>query len=631
MSVLLDRLPLVCVLLASFGCASPPRAADADTGKLPEPIIVPTPEPPTMVVQFSNLRRDWPAIIRLFPPDSEMSSLREVAFDDLLPNMVGPSMASVVAFTERCEVGFYGDLLDDNVEPAAVLAFVVEDTQAALAQLQNDFVLTELSTGAVRLLPRPSLVTPMFDDQSICELWGQGRGAITCSLITEYTPGRGLAMAERVLTSNGIQPTDTAALEIPAQLLTRSIHSAAAPQNISEATGLELIDGVLADLGLFRIGLSLLGGEPIMALELEFQARASVLTSTLLDAPGPLAPDPALFRLPKDSDVAAQFAGMPRGHRSQDVRALFDGIFAAMGQESGFDRDCATALGESFSRLFLTGGPSIVAVGMDEDAYLEALGRLLAHQQPSTRELTEFYASSDSWVLLGLSEPAEQWQAEFHRMHELDVRCSNPSAGSPGKARPVKPTAKRGSVAPLPGKPTRTISWVAKPPRAAGAGVSHYVSETLVNPEFADRIGPTGLPPAARELHMLIAGVGEHVWICRSAQLDVCVGHINALRKGGPATLEDHTLRARLTQMNGTIVGLTSIAGIAGLMLDDTSLVGLRDSQQQLLAVRAQAGVLRRPLAISAINSLRGDGGTLRVEAGLSVPEILALAGWFAG
>src|SRR5690606_17936489 len=129
------------------------------------------------------------------------------------------------------------------------------------------------------------------------------------------------------------------------------------------------------------------------------------------------------FRLPADTQFAARFSGMTRGARQEDVHELFKTFFE-LSAGKDFDKEGIGPITASFEKLLLTGGPGIIALGLDPTLRQKALEDFLKNSEPSQSDLAELREKSAGWILIGLKEPSKTWIADFAEMHEIDVRYS---------------------------------------------------------------------------------------------------------------------------------------------------------------------------------------------------------------
>jgi hypothetical protein len=585
------------------------------------------PEAPLLSFQIPNLERDWPSIARLLPSEGNWATLKQLQFSQLLPIMSGPALARLLNLSQRTEVGAFAPSIESK-EQDMVVAVLLKGGRSSQADLEEDFTLIPSEAGALRLAPRSGLNAALITDQSTCELWSLGDASVlTCGSVRGYTPSRGIGMAKRVLSTSHVDPQDTVSIEMPSSLFVDAVKSESHASDAAERFGEELVIGAFQDLRLGRFGLALSGQESAGNIELEFASRKSLLTSVVVDGQAVMRPDEIFFRLPSTLDFAAQFAGMPRKHRRAEVLEAFQTLVQLAVDSHEVRAEGLEPLSQVFAQLFLTGGPSIFATGMDSQAYHNALNAFLSKPTPTGDDLVALRRSAQEWTLVGLKEDSTRWIKDFKAMHELDVKFS--SINPPGQSAAVGPVSgsRKAPVPSVPGQPSRIVNRIEATPSGAPPNTVHYTLETVVNPEFANRPSRGGLPPAPITHHVLIHGLGEYTWLCVSIDTSLCIRHLKGLRNGGSTTIEQHPRRAELAQTNGKIVGLTSLVGFSQLVLQENSVRELQESQKKIQTYLALPPAGRSPLLFTGqVTQLEDGSARLRVEAKLEAPEILAIA-----
>lgn len=578
------------------------------------------------MVEVSNVVRDWEAATALIPPNSQMGNLRGLPLENLLPVLIGQGLANHVRFDVPIDIGVFSESLD-SAEQAYVFIAELNAPADALVALAQDFTFTSMDTGAYRLTPNADFKASLFESKPTCDVWDRGEnvGYLTCGEQGQYTDAQGEILVQQRKKQGKRSSPDAIRLTFNGSTFAAEVAQASSPTaTAAERFGEQLVQDAFNDLKTLGAGVSPDGQGLIASLELDFASTQSIISSVLLGSE-PSAVEDVFFRLPAETQFAARFSGMPRGARKDDVHELFKKFFE-VSAGTDFDKEGIGPMTASFEKLLLTGGPAIIALGLDPALRQTSLADFLKVSEPTAADLAELRETSAGWFLIGLKEPAQKWLADFAEMHEIDVRYSKINRDDQRK-KSTLPSQKGPQVVPTPGKPTTDFIWRATPPPGAPQGTQHYVLETIVNPEFPAEPASQAYPPFAHQQHMLLLGAGEYTWICASPRVRQCATYLSGLATGKGKTLKGHPLESELRKAKGSMVGFTSVEGIAVGFLDDKTRAEHEESLNTLQTLAGQDEVTLAPFAfVGSTRTTEGTkSGTLRFEARVSLGEVAAL------
>lgn len=619
---------LILSLLGGCNKQTPP-ANDAPTTSTTkgEPSAPTLPvKPPLLMVEVSNIVRDWEAATALIPADSEMANLRGLPLENLLPILIGQGLAAHVRFDRPIDVGVFSENLDSAEQEYVFIAELSEPADALMA-LAQDFTFESMDTGAYRLTPNADFKASFFETRPTCDVWDRGEdvGYLTCGDRAQYSDAQGELLVRQRKAHGDRATADAVRLTFRGSTFADEVAQAGSPTaSAAERFGGQLVLDAFNDIKTLGAGLSPDGQGLIASLEFDFSGKRSVISSVLLGSE-PAALEDVFFRLPQDSQFAVRFSGMSRGDRKEDVHELFKKFFE-LAADKDFQKEGIAPITASFEKLLLTGGPGILAVGLDPTQRQASLEDFLEITEPVGSDLGRLREESAGWFLIGLKEPSKKWMADFAEMHEIDVRYSK-LTHKDQQQKSAHPSPNGPSVTPTAGKATTDFIWRATVPGDAPQGTHHYVLETIVNPEFPAPASNEGYPPFANQQHVLLYGVGEYTWICGSPRVNQCAAYLRALATGKGKTLAGHPLEKQLKKARGTMVGFTSVEGIAVGFLDDETRSEHEESLQTLKTLANASDTARAPFMFvgGSRTPEGGRGETLRIEAQISLEKVAAL------
>ncbi len=376
--------------------------------------------------------------------------------------------------------------------------------------------------------------------------------------------------------------------------------------------GYQLVTGLFEDLRSISLEGRLDGTDVDATLALSFQG-GSPLTRAFLgqhSPPGP--PVPAFYALPGDSFLA--FA--TRGQKAEDLRPLRDILSTMLRADMLADGYAEEVVGRAFGSLesiFFTGGPLVVASGMDLEKAERAADAHAKVKKPRPADDDKARAALHPWVLLGVEEPIDRWAAALHTVEEIDKL--------PTPAKKAKKAGKASTDASKPPAERINHSTIRVKPMPAGIrlpkGTLHFEDRNELLPAWVKahprEVAEGALASAPHLLHYFVVPNGPRTWIAVGADPKQLVEKLD-VALAGKGGLSSRTDALELQKKTMSAAALVSLAGLSGLAMPNDSRADIAKAKELLAVLAAIPYGGRRAVPVLVTTQPEKEGGTASIH-----------------
>jgi hypothetical protein len=620
------------LLALTVGCGPGKPPADPVTPEPvpPTPAVIPEPLGPPEVsqpedlralVRASNVERDWARLVRIVPQFKAFVAGLGVGPDAVLQRFVGMPLAKEVDLSRPVELAIYGE--PNASAPNLTVALTVRDFALSQERIEAAFETTVGTRGSIRIRSaRDDGDSESSQRNARCELHhapGGSEGRLVCTHGARLDSRLAGYLAARQHAETNDQVTlDVTLTRGTCSELARTVEAEYRDFTEYERFSARTLLQFLSDLGSLGVELSL--GEDDLGLELrlEIQSNESLLTSALLGS-GEASPLPdAFWRLPAQSTFALWLQGIPPGARTAEILALAQDA-AAVVPETVLDPAGREAAAQAEFRRMAAEGPMLFASGLDLDVVATEVDRFLKGSQ-NRAALQRLREHARSWTIRGAPHPVQERVAALRETIRVDREYSRVRTTDVRRARPAR--APRGVG---PGIPRLGYLRESPVPRRLGfpAGTVRFVHEWLANPEFVVRDGELPTTDSIDYIHLL--EIDGYTWTCKAALEATCAPVLQQIAKG-ERTLADQPELQRLRETKGSLIGVTSAAGIISIILSSKSVSDVESAQSLLAGIATLPRGGTAPVVVKAAVSPADSGpGTLRIGTRVSHEQLL---GW---
>ena len=430
--VLATALSLASIPLACGG--SPPTvaptAAVVPSATVSAPVVAPEPAADVsavpaplglgVTVHMAHPRATLQQLTSLLTSVSSLFPGFKADADNLVALAVGAPIGAIVDLDQPIDLAVSDvDSPEATMKVAGAVALI--DPAVARETLEKYFKWTPTGAGVVRLQPRedapdgatphPCMLSPAFGPAPNGVRLVCGDGEESVRHLGPY-----LARTMTRLTSG-----DESRLEVFVREL-RHVKKGGSSQDASGSSTADagtgdptdkLFDDLTAkltdDVGSVIFEASSDAAIVDLRMTTRFVDAASPLTRALVGAGVPSAPPPEAFeRLPRSSS----FAWFGRGTTPQDVaplrKLLVESLHATL-EDEGYTPAVTDTLMQPLQSLALTGGPWVVASGLDLDAARSALDAYASGGKSTDAARAKARAAMQGWMLGAVEEPAQAW------------------------------------------------------------------------------------------------------------------------------------------------------------------------------------------------------------------------------
>jgi hypothetical protein len=491
---------------------------------------------------------------------------------------------------------------------------VLADPAGARETLEKFYKWTPTAPGIVRLVPRddapddasprPCMLTPAFD------AGGAQRARIVCGASEAAVRHLGPYLARTM-------PRVTSNADFRLEVFVRELRSAKSKEPRSTADGAkdpaeELVDRMgdqlTDDIAGVVLEASSDGRMLDVTLTTAFSSATSPITRAMLAQAAPAStPPPAFDRLPRD----ASFAFYARGASAADLAPLRTAFFDSLRRweaDDGYTQAAADKQLAPLEKLFLSGGPCVVATGHKVDAARAAVDAALDRKTPAARAKAR--TALGAWVVIGVEEPPQAW---VDGVRELVKNDGMKPTGKPVRKRDPQKETTRLAMSPVP----RGLDLP--------AGTLHVEAHVTQNPAWvaAQRKAklPVGDPVAPHTEHFFVVPDGTRTWIAVADEPALAAAEVKASLSGAP---ESGTIASRrdvdaVRALPASSAGWLSVAGAAMWLADGATDEGLKKARETMrgLAALTAGGTTPVPVTFTAVpkpGAGPSGGGEARVR-----------------
>jgi hypothetical protein len=394
--------------------------------------------------------------------------------------------------------------------------------------------------------------------------------------------------------------TDTAATDPTSALLT------------------QLTEKLTGDVGSLVLEASSDASTVDVRLTTGFRDTASPLTRALIGAGPSSAPTPAAFdRLPG----GAMFAWYGRGAAPADLaplrKTVFDGLTAMM-EYDGYTASVSQTLLAPLQRLVLTGGPWVVATGLDIDAARVALDAYVRAGKTTEAARATARRAMQGWAVAEVDEPAQGWIDGLREVVKDD---------------PLKPTDKPHRTGDPQKESTQVTLSPVPPALKLPAGTLHLEAHVTQSPAWtaAQRKAKAKIsePVIPHTLHFFVVPDGARTWFAAAEDPALAAREVRISLSGAG---DADTLKARrdldaFRAMPASSGGFLSVANVATWLLGNASDEALHRARESLagLAGLTDGGTTPIPVTLVATPGAGGAAGAGEVKLRIVFPIRIGL------
>jgi hypothetical protein len=585
----------------------------------PAPDVSPVPAPVGLgfTVHLAHPRATMQQLTSLLSSLSSLLPGGKTDADSLVAIAIGAPIGAVIDLDQPIDLAASDvDSPDSSIKIAGSAA--LSDPVTARETLEKYFKWTQTAPAVVRLQPRedapdnaspnPCMLAPAFGPTS-------NATRLVCGATEDSVRHLGPYLAR---TMTRIASSDDVRLEVFVREL-RPARKGSTPDIASPADAGsgdptdKLVDDLTAkltdDVGAIVLEASSDTTTVDVKLTTRFVDAASPLTRALVGAGTPSAPPPPAFeRLPR----GASFAWYGRGATATDLaplrRTLFAGLHAAL-EDEGYTSSITDTLLEPLEHLALTGGPWVVASGVDLDAARAALDAYASAGKTSEAARARARAALQGWEVGAVEEPAQGWIDAVRAVVKSDAL--KPTGKARHKHEPQKESTKL-TLGPVP---------VAL---QLPAGTLHVEARITQNPEWLakQRKSKTRVTDAVipHTVHFFVVPDGGRTWFVSAEDPAVAASVVRgSLSSAGDAgTLGTRTDLEVLQKAPASTAGFVSVGRLATWFQGDTSDEGLRKAREALagLALLTGGGGVPIPFSLASTPAAGGaaKGGDVRLR-----------------
>jgi hypothetical protein len=591
---------------------------------------VPTPSGLGLTVHLAHPRATLQQLTSLVGPLAAAFTGGKLDADSLVTLVVGAPVTSVIDLDQPIDFAVSGIDSFDRLPKIAGAAALLDPT-AARETLEKYFKWTPGEPGVVRLQPRDAAT----DDESgrpcmIAPSFGAAPGAarLVCGngekAVRDLAPYLTRTMPR--LTSHDDLRLEVFVRELrPSKSGGTSVLTAAGPVAVdagpADPTGAlfnQLTEKVTTDVGSLVLEASADPSAVDVRLTTGFVDTASPLTRALVGAGPVAAPTPAAFdRLPG----GAVFAWYGRGAAPADLaplrKTVFDGLHAMM-EDDGYTASVASTLLAPLERLVLTGGPWVVATGMNVDAARVALSAYVTAGKTTEAARATARRAMQGWEVAEVEEPAQGW---IDGVREIVKSDPLKPTGKPRRVRDPQKESTQLTLAPVPAALNLP------------AGTLHMEAHVTQNPAWtaAQRKAKVAVtdPVMSHTLHVFVVPDGARTWFAAAEDPALAAREVRISLDDGAGTLKArHDLDA-FRAMPASSAGFGSIVNLATWLLSNSSDEGLHRARESLvgLAGLSDGGSTPVPFTLVATPKAGGvAGGDVRLTLVLPIRTVLEVA-----
>jgi hypothetical protein len=541
--------------------------------------------------------------------------------DSLVATAVGAPVGAVIDLDQPIDLAVI-DVAAPDKPPKVAASSALIDPAAARKPLEKYFKWGPTRGGVVLLQPRqaatddgsprPCMIAPSFgatpgSARLVC---GNGENAVhdlapyLTRTMTRLTSRDDVRVEVFVREIRPPRPGVTTALTGGGPAVVD-----AGPVDPTDALFNQLTDKVTSDVGSLVLEASFDSSTVDLRLTTSFVDAASPLTRALVGAGASSAPAPAAFdRLPS----GAMFAWYGRGATAADLaplrRSVFDGAHGIL-EDDGYTSAVSATLLAPLERLLLTGGPWVVATGMDLDAARAALDAYVGAGKTTEAARATARRAMQSWAVAAVEEPAQSW---IDGMREIVKSDPIEPTGKPRRARDPQKERTRLSLAPVPVTlqlPAGTLQIEAR--------VTQNPAWTAAQRKAKQKIDDPVVP---HTVHVFVVPDGARTWFAAAEDPAVAAREVRGSLSGAPdaGTLKGRRDLEGFRSMPASTAGFVSVAGVATWLLGNASDQGLHRARESLtgLAALTDGGMTPVPLALAATPGTGGaaSGGDVRLR-----------------
>jgi hypothetical protein len=377
-----------------------------------------------------------------------------------------------------------------------------------------------------------------------------------------------------------------------------------------EQEGEAAMGRVLADLGSMVLEARFDGTSYDATLGLRFATRAEPMTAAFIGQASTDGPALDAFEhLPRDSGAAVYV----RGATPADVapfKTWFGALLGKRMSDLGYASADVEAMMASLGRLFLTGGPWILASGHRPDQARAALDAYVDKGVTTEQARSVARAALQGWALAEVEEPPARWIEGMKELVRLD------------SIRPTSAPSKQG-----PPEPEHTSLSLAPVDKAFRLPAETLHVKASVTPardwlEAQKKSGGKAVPVIPHTTHIFVVPDGSHTWFAFAEDPALAAAKARVALNGGPA----ETLRSRdeLGVMGSSpsgAAGFVALDEFAMLVASSTSDEDLRKTRDALKALDALTahGAVPVPIKVNVVAGEASSGTSMLFHTRLSV------------
>jgi hypothetical protein len=529
----------------------------------------------------------------------------------LVATAIGAPIGAVVDLDQPIDCAV-SDVTSSETSPQIAGSAALIDPGAARETLEKYFEWTPAEGGVVRLQPRgeatsggairPCILAPSFGaspgaTRLVC---GSGKDALRSlspyltRTMTRLSSRDDLRVEMFVRALRPPKSGDAAALPGAGPA---AVDAAAADP--TDALFEQLTGKLTTDVGSLVLEASTDASTVDVRLTTRFVDTGSPLTRALVGAGAPALSVPAAFdRLPSGALSAWYGRGATPADLAPLRKTVFDG-FRAMLEDEGYTSSVSGTLVAPLERLLLTGGPWVVATGLDLDAARAALDSYVSAGKSTEVARAAARRPMQGWAVAAVEEPPQAW---IDGVREIVKGDSLKPTGKPTRPDDPQKESTRLALAPL-------VAALKLPPGTlhVEAHVTQNAAWTAAQTKAKVEIKDPLIP---RTLHVFVVPDGARTWFAAAEDPLVAAREVRASLSGAD---DSGTLKVRrdldgLRGMPASTAGFASVASLATWLVGDASNVGLRRARESLagLAGLTEGGGTPVPFALTATPATGG-------------------------
>lgn len=624
------------VFLCSVAACSPPAPAETASQPKPKQVAIAAavqavsdelPEPPS-----ANVARPGNIIMtgRLGDPVNDLAALKQFVpapsgfAKDILENprnvvrIVFGALGGHIKLDQPIDIALFSP--DTNMSPA--FSFQLHEFPRTRQQLYSDFTFTKGSDGGLEVTPKPGAAHAgvMAKANLSCGVYSSAITSVYHLVCSEGANSREIAgkylaqIASRAPVRPGIHfdvhesfvqmAADRERVRLEKEATSNSSYDK------GQRMGGRLVQHAFEDMQFMGMHFVTDSNGVHGGFDLGFKSARSPLSIGILGSGTSGTPTPPeFFRIPSDADLGFYFPGASRAAMRPAAEEFWTELAAA-----DFDQSGVTDLWRQFipkvSKVFLTGGPSILAHGPGVNGPVP-----VAEMNDASEAFRIARNSAADWTLIGAFEPLDSWTAAARNLLQkptIFTKRSPAELARPNDDRKIKTveSTEEIPIVPADGLPTGSM----------------HIAMTHV-PNAAYRSGrslPLGGPYTQ---HFFIAGSKTMTWIVFSDNVTLARNKLAEVLKTNAPGLTARKDLESLRTMPAAGIGFANVASFAMFDANRDTLEGLGNERRTNRFLTSDSGGTE-PILFSFVSKNSNGATVLSIDAHANAAIMQTFIAW---